>query len=50
MQAKTLHRIKDLVKAEGMCDKIINITKNDAEPMEYWKFAIKAYYIKARLV
>lgn len=48
--AKTYHKLKDFTKAEFICDQVHQFEDNyaRAEPQIYWKYAVKAQYIKAK--
>lgn len=48
--AKCLNKIKDFTKAEEVCGDVIEFVKEqeEEEVQTYWKFAVKAYYIKAK--
>ena len=49
MAARCLNKIKDLVKAEGMCDDIIAFVKEQGGlGKPYAKFALKAVYMKSK--
>ena len=48
--ARSLHRVKEYKRAEEICDFIIKAKNNEIrkDPSEYWKYAVKAAYIKAK--
>lgn len=48
MQAKLLHVLKDYVKADDLCDEIIDYIDSKQEVETYFKFAVKALYIKSK--
>lgn len=53
MKAKTLRKIREFLKADATCKKIIEkVAEEDTDdsPQMHWKFAVKATYLKVLML
>ena len=46
--AKIHSKVRDVAKADEFCDYISSIVRSKKDPEHFWKFELKALYLKAK--